>query len=107
MARPKILEYYDEQNQLVETNEDGAIVSDYGVTEVGMNPGKKFTYKFKNILPNMIELIPYSDDPDLHVHFKPLNLDAGGDGVVELIYTPPENRTTPLSGKWGADVIIG
>ena len=103
----KILEYLNEDDELLQLDDDGKLRIDYGITEVGSNPGKKFKYKIKNTLPNLIELIPYSEDPDLHVHVEPKILDAGAPGIMEVIFSPPENRTTPLKGKWGADVIIG
>ena len=103
----KILEYLNEDNEIIETDENDRITSDFGITQVGSNPGKKFKYKIRNTLPNMIELIPYSEDADLHVTVEPKMLDAGAPGIMEVIFSPPENRTTPLRGKWGADVIIG
>ena len=103
---PKILEYINENNEIVETNSIGGVDHNFGSTVPGkINIGR---YSIKNTLPEMITLKPWSTDSDLHVSVNPNQVDAGGKAELVLEFSPPKTRYKSLKGdNWGVDVEVG
>ena len=93
------------QDQILELNEDEMPIVDFGVS----NPNEEFVkkYKVKNFRPNMIEVKPWSNDPDLNITVTPNPINAESFFEMKFTYTPKENRDTPLDTEWGCEVIVG
>lgn len=101
---PPILKYTHTDGTIAESLE-GMTITDFDKVKAGES--KTVKYLIENLLGNRVELVPISEDADLHVIPGTKILDAGASTTAEITFSPPKGRVTPLNSKYGFEVIIG